>query len=512
MGFDIKTAKVISSGGGSGFDISTARPLGSKEAKTEEINRDATIIPTLSAGMIGAQGSSFKEEGAWPALTGALNELTGGAIQNPKSFARGGVVGANIAAGEDLIGSLLGKKDRDVGFYQPKTFGGAVSQAGAGVAASFGLGSIGSNIPSVGKGRFQHPTIESLEEMATMAQREFSDAKLLRNASRDAETSLIKKLYSDRILESKNEIETTKDIVKQKAFDLQTQGKERWFDFHKKLNDEFGMRRDALVDEAGKKTDKFSRDEIVSAYKKTIEENGLDRIDDALLSPKQKTILSQYDDLQNKEDFWKNISTANGIDSKVRELRKGLRGKQYDADMRLQSDLAHNLDGLLTDKVKGLRELRAEFKDRYKFKNEAWKIFNPAKETVLDRTSYGMFQRIGEGRGTPQDIEFLGKLNKYFGEDFVKPVTSEAKKLTSISERIAGIEANLEVDLADYGRRALGEEMRLTDEYRNLLDTIEATAKNKKSQDSIRDFILGTSADILTGGHIGMARRAAKHL
>jgi len=109
---------------------------------------DKTILPTAMAGLVGAQGSSLKEEGIVPALVGGASGATGGmlgmALQNPKSFFDAGYVGANIAAGEDILSMFTGKEAPDKPVYTPKTLGGNVVMMAAELAAGgkTGLGLI----------------------------------------------------------------------------------------------------------------------------------------------------------------------------------------------------------------------------------------------------------------------------------------------------------------------------------------------------------------------------------
>lgn len=101
--------------------------------------QDKTVMPTLMAGIVGAQGSSLKEEGIVPALVGGASGATGGMLgmilQNPKSFFNAGYVGANIAAGEDILSMFTGQEAPDKAVYAPKTFGGNVAMAAAELAA-----------------------------------------------------------------------------------------------------------------------------------------------------------------------------------------------------------------------------------------------------------------------------------------------------------------------------------------------------------------------------------------
>jgi hypothetical protein len=99
---------------------------------------DKTILPTAMAGLVGAQGSSLKEEGIVPALVGGVSGSTGGmlgmALQNPRSFFQAGYVGANMAQGEDILSMITGQKDRDPAVYSPKTVGGNVVMAASELA------------------------------------------------------------------------------------------------------------------------------------------------------------------------------------------------------------------------------------------------------------------------------------------------------------------------------------------------------------------------------------------
>lgn len=116
--------------------------------KISTSTQDKTVMPTLMAGIVGAQGSSLKEEGVVPALVGGASGATGGmlgmVLQNPKSFFDAGYVGANIAAGEDILSMFTGREAPDKAVYAPKTFGGNVAMAASELAAGgkTGLGLI----------------------------------------------------------------------------------------------------------------------------------------------------------------------------------------------------------------------------------------------------------------------------------------------------------------------------------------------------------------------------------
>lgn len=127
-------------------DIDEAASQFSKTNETPK--QDKTVLPTAMAGLVGAQGSSLKEEGIVPALVGAASGATGGmlgmVLQNPRSFFDAGYVGANIAAGEDILSMFTGKKAPDEPVYSPKTIGGNVAMAATELAAGgkTGLGLI----------------------------------------------------------------------------------------------------------------------------------------------------------------------------------------------------------------------------------------------------------------------------------------------------------------------------------------------------------------------------------
>lgn len=133
-------------------DASLAKSLATKypdaygdlTEKVSATTQDKTVMPTMMAGLIGAQGSSLKEEGIVPAMVGAASGATGGmlgiVLQNPKSFFDAGYVGANIAAGEDILSMFTGQKAPDKAVYSPKTLGGNVAMAASELAAGGKIG------------------------------------------------------------------------------------------------------------------------------------------------------------------------------------------------------------------------------------------------------------------------------------------------------------------------------------------------------------------------------------
>lgn len=385
----------------------------------------------------------------------------------------------------------------------------ATNVAGLGLLAYGG----GKALLNKWKGRFEIPSTESIEEMGKMANREFQAMRTMKGAAKEAEESLIQKLYSDQVSDVNKEVDLTKESIKDTSYKLQNKGKDEWFKFHKKLNDEFGAKRNALVDNAGIKADSLESGELIAPYERVVKKYNLDMADPAFLDPKEKQILATYKKLKGEDvEGFEMIGDFRTLDNKVRSLRNNIRGKQFNQPERVQNDLAYELDKLMDKKIPEMKPLRSEYKERYKFKNEAWNIFNPTKDEILDRKAYGIFKRVGEGKPIPQDTDFLTKVDTYFGGDFTKPIKGEAAKLKSLSERIANISANREVDLASYGRNKLNENMRDVEEYNNLIDTITATAKNKKAQERIQEFVAETGTDIATGGHSWIARRAVKGL
>lgn len=107
--------------------------------KGVEKSPDKTVIPTITSGLIGAQGSSVKEEGIIPALIGAASGASGGALgmflNNPKSSTMAGLIGSSIASGEDLSRLFTKAEDTDKSLYSPKTLGGLVTMLATEIAA-----------------------------------------------------------------------------------------------------------------------------------------------------------------------------------------------------------------------------------------------------------------------------------------------------------------------------------------------------------------------------------------
>lgn len=340
---------------------------------SEESPKDSTVLPTLAAGMVGAQGSSLKEEGVLPAVSGALNELTGGAIQNPKSFGLAGPVGANIAGGEDLIGSLIGKQDKDVGLYTPKTLGGNVVSAGAGVAASAGVGSL----------------IEALSKTT-------GGVKNLFNASKNLEES---------------------------AYQTTLKARDAFKGWAKDLSARFGADYEKAIGGT-----KISTENLASVLENTAEEAGILGKEASQLSGAERKFLKYKDsiyDLVGKSD---EIPLAE-VDKELKNLVGTKFGKQWGQGDHILDLTRKNVGDVIGEAAPEVKVVKSKYAPDLQFKHESFKMLQPYNQSgSFDATSgINFFKRAATGKLPADQAILLGKIKSDYSPGLLDDLMAKGK-------------------------------------------------------------------------------------
>lgn len=469
----------------------------SSEPSSETI-KDKTVIPTLAAGMIGAQGSSLKEEGAWPAVTGALNELSGGAIQNPRSYALGGPLGANIAAGEDLIGSLTGKQDRDVGLYTPKTFGGNIVSTGAGIAA----GSAFSALPEVVAGFIKGATsgtrnaIQSTRGIAGNLVNEIDNIKsvLASEASRvnrvegtaqtflgmvqkeaDATADASKALLGQKIADGEQ-------VLREKATNAARLVRDKAVGYSQRIGEEFNAEWSSKI-----KGKTVSEDKAYEILYDTVKERGMLNEPDfnpAKWSNADNQVYRMFEKYKNIVNETKKIAASGAgrarqpvqipledFDRDLKDVVGAFKGKQWGSAEHVITDLRKNVFSSLAGEYKDLTPINSRFAPKFQLRNALFQRVKP-------------FDKTGDA----------SKSVDSFADSLFKASSGQMAKRLNEYDTISKLRSELNLpeldDVFNQGTRLQNERMSV-----NMIDELNAKTKMQQ-QNEVDSFVARQKSDL----------------
>lgn len=459
-------------------------------------SRDKTVIPTLAAGMIGAQGSSLKEESVFPALSGVLNEFTGGAIQNPRSYALGGPVSANVAVGEDLIGMLTGKQDRDVGLYTPKTLGGNIVQTGAAVAAGAGMAALPDAVSGFIKGMTSgtRNAIQATRNISNNLLNEIDGIKglLANEASRvnrvegtaqtflnmaqkeaDATADVSKSLIGQRVSEGEQ-------LLREKATSAARLVREKAVGYSRKIGESFN--EDYLKAIKGKKV---SEDDAYAILHQTVKDAGL--LDEAMYNPsKWSSAEAQVYKIFNKyagvvresaelKSAGKGRPTVNipleDFDRDIRDVVGAFRGKQWGSGEHILTDLRRNASQILSSQYKDLNPVNAKWGEKFKLRNALFQRVRP-------------FDKTGDA----------SKAVDSFADSLFKASNGQMTKRLNEYDTISKFRSELNIpeleDVFSHGSKLQNEKLSI-----NMIDELNSKAKLQQ-QNEVDSFIARQKSDL----------------